>query len=513
MVTTNLHRRVSVSESAVDIPRMGEPTSTAALLVLFGLLLAGGVLSTRASERSGVPAVLVFLGVGMLAGSDGLLGVEFADYGYAFRVGTIALVLILFDGGLNTPLARVRPYWKPAVSLATLGVLITGTVVGLGARALGLSWELALLLGAIVSSTDAAAIFSTLRGSGFAVQKRVASILELESGLNDPLAVLLTIVLTEAVSSGLAGVSWGWVALDVLRELVVGGLVGWGMGRVGVLVLTRVRLRATGLYPALTLALAVTTYGIATLVGGSGFLAAYGAALLVGNAQLPYRASLERVHDALAWLSQIGMFLLLGLLVYPSRLGEVAAQGITLALLLVFIARPLAVGVLLAPFGYPRSERVAIAWAGLKGAVPIILATFPVLRGVPGAERLFDLAFFIVVVSVLLSGGTMPWLLKRLGLESDEPPPPPAVLEIVSTQPLKGLLLSFHVEEELDVTGVPLSEIPFPESTAISLILRDGAILVPKGNTVLQSGDHVYVATVPADQPFVQLLFGRPEVS
>ena len=492
---------------------MNEPIATALLLSLAGLLLAGSVLSTRASERTGVPAVLVFLAVGMLAGEDGLLGIQFNDYGLAFRAGTIALVLILFDGGLNTPLPKVRPFWGAAITLATGGVLMTAAIIAGSARLLGLPWELAMLLGAIVSSTDAAAIFSVLRGGGVTVQHKVAATLELESGLNDPLAVLLTLALTVAIGAGGTELSWVSLAGHGMLELLVGTTVGWLAGRGAVAVLRRLRLRATGLYPALTLALALFTYGLATLLGGSGYLAAYVAALIVGNADLPYRASLARVHDALAWLSQIVMFLLLGLLVSPQRIAEVAVLGLAVAFVLVFVARPVSVAVLLAPFRYTARQTMGVSWAGLRGAVPIILATYPVLRGLDGAEELFDLTFFVVVVSALVCGGTIPWVMRKLELESDEPPPPPAVLEIISTQPLTGLLLSFHVQEALDVTGVPLRDIPFPEGTAITLILRDDTIIVPKGNTVLVAGDHVYVATVPSDRPFVQLLFGRPEVS
>lgn len=492
---------------------MNEPTATALLLALIGLLLAGSVLSTRASERTGIPAVLVFLGVGVLAGWDGLLGVEFNDYELAFRAGTVALVLILFDGGLNTPLPKVRPFWGPAITLATAGVVLTAVAIALTAWALGLPLELAMLLGAIVSSTDAAAIFSVLRGGGVTVQHKVAATLELESGLNDPLAVLLTLSLTVAIAEGGTTLAWGALAGHAVLELLVGLTVGWVGGRVGVAVLSRVRLRATGLYPALTVALALFTYGVATLLAGSGYLAAYIAALIVGNAELPYRASLARVHDALAWLCQIVMFLLLGLLISPTRLAEVAWLGFAVAFALIFVVRPATVALLLLPFKYTARESFAVAWAGLRGAVPIILATYPVMRGIEGAERLFDLTLFVVVVSALVSGGSIPWLMRKLRLESDEPPPPPAVLEIVSTHPLSGILLSFYVDEALDVTGIPLREIPFPEGTAITLILRDDAILVPKGHSVLQAGDHVYVATAPADRPFVQLLFGRPEVS
>lgn len=490
-----------------------EPNATALLLALLGILLGASVVSSRASERTGVPTVLVFLLVGMLAGSEGVLGVQFESFETAFRAGTIALVLILFDGGMNTPLQRVRPFWGPGVSLATLGVMLTALVTAGGGWLLGLPWEVALLLGAIVSSTDAAAVFSVLRGSGLTMQRRVGATLELESGLNDPLAVLLTLAFTTALTAGGADVSWVGLALNVVVQLLVGAVGGWVIGRLGIWLLKALRLRASGLYPAVTVAIAFVSFGMTTLVGGSGFLASYIAALIVGNSDLPARMGIARVHDALAWLSQIGMFLILGLLVFPSRLLEVAPMGLAVVALLMFVARPLSVWVSLLPFKYPLRDQVFIGWGGLRGAVPIILATFPVLSGVPGAERLFDLTFFVVVVSVLITGGTIPLLVRRLGLEGDEPPPPPAVLEIVSTQKLEGALLSFHVEEELDVCGVPLSEIPFPEGSAVTLILRGDQLIVPKGGTKLQPDDHVYVVTTPADRPFVQLLFGRPEES
>lgn len=492
---------------------LSEPNATALLLALLGILLGASVVSSRASERTGVPTVLVFLLVGMLAGSEGVLGVEFESYSTAFRAGTIALVLILFDGGMNTPLQRVRPYWGPGISLATLGVMITAGLTALGGWLLGLPWEVALLLGAIVSSTDAAAVFSVLRGSGLTMQRRVGATLELESGLNDPLAVLLTLAFTTALTLGAADVSWGGLALNVLVQLLLGAVGGWVLGRLGVALLMALRLRASGLYPAVTVAIAFVSFGMTTLVGGSGFLAAYVAALVVGNSELPARTGIARVHDALAWLSQIGMFLILGLLVFPSRLLEVAPLGLGVAAILMLVARPAAVAAALLPFKYRWRETAFVGWGGLRGAVPIILATIPVLSGVEGAERLFDLAFFVVVVSVLVTGGTIPLLLRKLGLEGDEPPPPPAVLEIVSTQRLEGSLLSFHVEEELDVCGVPLREIPFPEGSAVTLILRGGQLLVPKGNSTLEPDDHVYVVTTPADRPFVQLLFGRPEES
>lgn len=490
---------------------ISEPHGTAFIVAIFGLLLGVSVLSSRASERTGVPAVLLFLGVGILAGSEGLLGIRFEDYGFAFRMGSIALALILFDAGLNTPFARVKGVLAPSLVLATVGVLISAIVLALGAWALGLPWPVALLLGAIVSSTDAAATFSVLRGSGLSLHPRVGSMLELESGLNDPLAVLLTMAVSATFLAAGEGISWLAIGGGALLELTLGAVYGIAGGQLGTFVLRRVKLVTTGLYPVLSLSLALLTFGFATLLKGSGFLAVYVAALVIGNAGLPYKASLARVHDAMAWLAQIGMFLILGLLVFPSRLLEVAPMGLAVAAILGLVARPVAVVISLLPFRVPRREQAFIAWAGLRGAVPIVLAAFPILLGVPGAETIFDLVFFVVVVSALVHGGTVPWMTRRMGLESDEPPPPPAVLEIVSMQPLDGQLLTFYVDEALDITGVPLSELPFPEGTAVTLVLRGETLLVPKGHTTLEAGDHVYVATTSADRGFVHLLFGQPE--
>lgn len=488
---------------------MGEPLATALFLATLGVLLATSVLVSRASQRLAIPVTLLFLGVGMLAGARAVGGIAFDDYAVAFRLGTIALVLILFDGGLNTPVASLRRAARPAAVLATAGVAGTAALVAAAAHALDLGWTHALLLGAIVSSTDAAAVFSMLRGSGIGIKRRVGTTLELESGINDPMAVILTMAVTAHLLAPGAGGALH-VIVDLVRQLVVGGVAGAVIGVAGRLAMPRVRLQAGGLYPVLTLALAALAYAVPTLAGGSGFLGVYVAGVVLGNGTLPYRPGLLRVHDALGWLAQIGMFLVLGLLVVPARIVGVAWEGLALALFLAIVARPLVTALCLIPFRYTSREIIYVGWVGLRGAVPIILAIYPVLMGAPGAQRVFDIVFFIVVVNALVPGATLPWVTRRLGLEVDEPRPA-AVLEIESRQPLTGELLSFHVDEALAVSGVPLAELPFPDGAAATLVVRGRELIAPKGGTTLEPGDHVYVVTRPEDRALILLMFGRPE--
>jgi cell volume regulation protein A len=487
-----------------------EPQATALLLTTGGILLGVSVVFSRASSRTGVPIALLFILVGMLAGSEGLGRIAFDDYRFAFRIGSIALALILFDGGLNTPLSAIRQVAAPAGLLATVGVAAVAGLTAVGAHLLGLGWPEALLVGAVVSSTDAAAVFASLRGSGIHLKRRVGVTLEVESGINDPAAIILTTVLTANLLE--PGAAAGWrIPVDILLQIVIGAAVGLGAGYGGRALLSRLALATGGLYPVMTLALALLSFGAATLMAGSGFLAVYLAGLILGNGPLPYRTGLLRVHDALAWLSQVGMFLILGLLVYPTRLLDVAWIGLGIALLLAFLVRPLVVALCLTPFGYPRREVLYIGWVGLRGAVPIVLATFPVLAGAPQAGRLFDLVFFIVVASALIPGATVSWVTRRLGLQSKEPPAPQAVLAIESRQPLRGELMSFYIDEALVVNGVSLDDLPLPDGSAVTLLVRGDQLLPPSGSVTLQPGDHVHVIAQPEDRGIVQLMFGRPE--
>jgi potassium/hydrogen antiporter len=476
-----------------------EPEATALLLLVVGVLFAASVLVSRAARRLTVPVALLYLGVGVAAH---LAGVSVARPDLAFRLGTISLVLILFDGGLNTSIEVVRPVLAPSMLLATVGVAGTAALVAMTGRLLGLGWQAALLLGAVVSSTDAAAVFSVLRQSRIELRKRVATTLELESGLNDPVAVILTLALT----------AWQvphWWELPA--QLVIGLGVGWIVGEGGRRILPRLQLTTQGLMPVFTVSLAFLAFGAAGMLSGSGFLATYVAAVLLGNARLPYRAGLLRVHDALAWFAQVLMFAELGLLSKPENLLAIAPLGLVVGAALSLVARPLSVIPCLLPFGYRREELVFVSWVGLRGAVPIVLAIFPVLRGVPDAERIFDIVFFVVVGNAILPGATVRLAARLLRVQVSAPPPPRALVEITSAESLSGEVVPFYIAPASAVAGARIADLPLPEGCTVALISRGTELVAPRGNTELRPGDHVHVFCRPEDKPLVLLLFGRPE--
>jgi cell volume regulation protein A len=490
---------------------MVEPHGTAILLLVLGLLIAFSVLFSRHIDRLGVPIVLLFLVLGMLGGSEGMGGIAFADYSVAVRVGTIYLVLILLDGGMNTTWGAVRRIIVPAGILATVGVALTAALVAVFARVLGLAWMEALLLGAVVSSTDAAAVLAVLRGGHLSLQPRVGNTLEVESCINDPMAVILTVTMIEVTKSPDA-LRWT-LLVGVPLQLAVGAAVGVLLGYLGRRLVRSVRLPTVGLYPALTLALAFLSFGAATMLEGSGLMSVYFTALVLGNSTLPYKSGLVRVHESLAWLSQIALFLMLGLLVFPSHLLPVAGIGLAVALFLAFVARPLAVLLCLLPLRFPSREIGYIGWIGLRGAVPIILGAFPVLAQVPGAERVFNIVFFIVVVSTILPGATIRQVTRWLGLAVPEKPSPGAVLEINSVHPLNAEIASFLIDPATSVCDASLSQIQLPDDAAVTLIVRGSELVAARGQTVLMPGDHVYVFFRPADRRYIELLFGRSESS
>ena len=487
----------------------GEPFATALLISTAGILLAASVVFSGATRRLGMPVGLVFVAIGLLAGSEGLGGLRFDDYGFAWRVGTVALALILFDGGLNTPLASFRVALAPASVLATAGVVGTAVLFGAVAHVLGFPWRQALLLGAVVSSTDSAAVFSILRTSGIQLKRRVGATLELESGLNDPMAVILTTTCTEILVTGrpLGAATF----LELLLKLVGGAAAGLAIGWAGRFLLARVQLPAGGLYPVLTTALALLAFGIPELLRGSGFLAVFLAAVVIGNGPLPFKGGVLRAHDAGAWFLQVSMFLLLGLLAFPSRLLTAGVVGLLLGFVLLLV-RPLVVVPLLWPFHYRVTEMAYVGWVGLRGAVPIILAIVPVLARAPGAERIFDVVFFVVLVNTVVQGLTVRRGARRLNLQTARPPPPQGLVEISPSRPLEAAIEVFYVDPRSAVAGSSLAELPpFPAGSAVLMVLRGDDLLPARGPTILSPGDHVYLLTRPEDQGFVRLLFGEAE--
>lgn len=488
-----------------------EPEATAVFLLVLGLLTTMSVLLSRHIDRLGVPVVLLFLVLGMLGGSEGFGQIAFMDYQFAVRVGTIYLVLILFDGGMNARWPAVRRVALASGVLATVGVILTAGLVAAFGWALGLIWTEALLLGAVVSSTDAAAVLAVLRGGGIHLQPRVGHTLEVESCVNDPMAMILTLIMIHVAMSP-DTLEWSLV-WEVPWQLAVGAVAGVGLGYAGLRMLRRTRPPTVGLYPALTLGIAFLSFGVATLLGGSGLLSVYATALVLGNSSLPYHSGLARVHESLAWLSQIALFLMLGLLVVPSGLLPVAGVGLAIALFLAFVARPLAVVLCLLPFRFPAREITYVGWIGLRGAVPIILGALPVLAQVPQAEHVFNIVFFIVVVSTILPGATIRTVTRWLRLGIAHSPSPDAVLEINSAHPLNAEIASFLIEPAAAVCGVSLSQIHLPPDAAVTLIVRGNELVAARGHAVLLPGDHVYVFFPPSDRRHVELLFGRSETS
>jgi len=385
------------------------------MIAVGSLLLLVSVLASKVAERFGVPVLLLFLGIGMLAGSDGPGGIAFSDAPLAQSWGVAALAVILFAGGLATPWPAIRPVFWSGLSLSTLGVAVsTALVGGFASWTLHVTWLEGLLLGAIVSATDAAAVFSVLKSKKIGLQEPLVPLLELEAGSNDPMSVFLTLAFLQALTH--PGYSAGHYLGFFLRQMALGGVLGFGFGRIMIVVVNRIRLNYDGLYPALVLAMALFTYGATASLDGNGFLAIYVAGVVMGRQSFVHKAAVRRFFDGLAWLMQIAMFIMLGLFVFPSRLPLVLGPGLIVALFLIGVARPASVFLSLSASALPWRQKAMVSWTGLRGAAPIILATFPLVAGVQRAELYFDLTFFIVLTSVLLQGPFIPWIATRLNV-------------------------------------------------------------------------------------------------
>lgn len=467
-------------------------TSIDNLLLAASVLLLLSVLASKASARLGVPALLVFLVLGMLAGSDGPGGIYFDDARLAQSLGVIALALILFSGGLDTEWSSVRPVLWQGLALSTVGVLITAALVAVFARqVLQFSLLEGLLLGTIVSSTDAAAVFSVLRARSVGLKGHVRPLLELESGSNDPMAVFLTTAIIGIVAHPASNPFSLFPAF--IQQMVVGGAIGYALGRLAIVVLNRLQLESDGLYPVLTLSVVLLTYSATDSLGGNGFLAVYVAGIVMGNNEFIHKRSVMRFHDGLAWLMQIAMFLTLGLLVFPSHLLPIVGLGLLSSLFLIFIARPVAVFIALTAARVTLNEKALISWVGLRGAVPIVLATFPLLEGLPRAGMMFDLVFFIVLTSILLQGTTLPLVARWLGLEATVTPRPAYPLELESPAGISSALVDIEVPAWSNAIGKQIVEARFPRDALIVLIARGGEFIVPKGGTIIEQGDRLLV--------------------
>lgn len=486
-------------------PRLRMPDLDTGVL-LAGVLLLLGIASSKFSARIGMPVLVLFLGVGMLAGSDGPGGIAFADYGAANSIGSVALALILFDGGLRTSRQAVRMAWRPALSLATVGVVITSVLTGcVAAWVLGVPVLHGLLLGGIVGSTDAAAVFSVLRTSGILLPDRLAATLEVESGSNDPMAIFLTLGLV-ALITGTAG-SPGALALLFVLQFGVGAAAGVAVGVGAAWSVNRVGLSYPGLYPVLVLAFGLLAFGLAAALGGSGFLAVYLAGIVLGNSRIVFERGILAFHDAAAWLAQIVLFVMLGLLSFPGRLLAVIPEGVAITLVLIAVARPLAVFASMLPFRFRLRESVFLSWVGLKGAVPITLATFPLMAGVEGSEVLFDVVFFVVLVSAVAQGSTLPVVARWLGLGRPADPQPPLSVEINALRQVDGEIVDYTVAPSARVAGQSLRDLALPDGVAVTLVVRGAAVIMPRGATALRPGDHVFVAMRTHLKPLIDRLF------
>lgn len=469
-----------------------------AILITMSLAIVA-ILSTKLAYRFGLPALILFVGVGILAGSSGPLGIPFDDYELSLNIGLVALAIILFSGGLDTDMAMLRSVLVPAAALATFGTVLTMLSVGLFAYLLlPLDLLTSMLLGAVVSSTDAAAVFSALRGKGLPLRLRAT--VETESGTNDPTAILLTMALATAINRG-GGVNVLALAGGVVLELLLGAVLGFAFGKALAWLINLVDIENFGLYPLLALSGALLAYALTNLLHGNGFLAVYVVGLILANTYLKQRLTIINFMDGAAWAAQLTMFILLGLLASPSHFMPILGAALLITFLTMIVARPVAVWSVLGlvrllsrgRISYDWREQTLLSWAGLKGAVPIILSIVPLMERVPGAQVIFNVVFVVVIIGTLVQGSTIKGLARMLGLAVDEPPKARLRLELGGDAPRGAGVIDVFIEADNRAVGKRIMELDLPDDVVIAALLRKGKLIIPRGETVFQPGDHAYL--------------------
>lgn len=482
--------------------------SLESILLFSSALLVVSVLISRISSSFGIPALLFFLVLGMTAGSEGIGGIPFDNYSVAFAVGSVCLAFIVFDGGLRTSWKSVRPILPVGISLSFLGTVVTGLATGAFSHyVLDLTWTEALLLGAIVSSTDAAAVFSTLRSRGLGLRGSLKQTLEFEAGSNDPVAVFLTVAVLTYITSANTGPAS--ILILFLKQTGFGLLFGWYGAKFYRWLINKAGVEFEGLYGVLMVGLVMVLFSATSYAGGSGFLAVYVAGLVLGNAEYLHKGTIIRFLDGVAWISQILIFLVLGLLVFPSKLLGIWKEGLILALFMTFAARPLSVLIAAPGRALDRKSRLFVSWIGLRGAAPIILATLPWSMGLPKAEYFFDLVFFIVLISVILQGVSIPWVARKLDVT--EPLQEESAPEIGSLLPSGFISIEASVREDSPAHDKRIVDLGLPAGVLLTSLERDGRYLVPQGKSVLLAGDKVKGFARPSNIVDLKTIFGHVE--
>jgi potassium/hydrogen antiporter len=480
-------------------------------LFVIALLLLLSIVTSKLSTRFGVPALLIFLGIGMAFGSDGLKVIHFDDYQAAQTLGIIALLYILFSGGLDTNWRQVRPIAATGILLSTLGVMVSAVVVGvLAAYVLDVNLEEGILLGAIVSSTDAAAVFSVLRSKAIGFKYRLQELIEFESGTNDPMAIVLTIGLIQYI---LAPDTSGWsFVLQFFQQMGFGLLLGYLLGKAITWLTNTIELGYDGLYSVLALSYVPLIYALTDFVGGSGFLAVYVAGVVMGNSRFVHQKSLMNFFDGIGWLMQIVMFITLGLLVFPSEIATVATQGLIIALVLIFLGRPLSVFVSMMFSGFKTRAKLMVSWVGLRGAVPIIMATFPLVAGLEKAYLIFTVIFFVVVTSVIIQGTTIPLVAKWLHVDSPVKIKTRYPIELEPSVDTKTALKEIQIAAGDFAHNKQILELGLPPSVLITLINREGKFIVPRGDTYIFENDKLLVLSDKQNIREIKLLLKNKSV-